>query len=91
MKKIILILTLSILLVGCNKNNEMYSDYREKNNFTVIKEFEYGVTDDIQIYVIKDNETDYEYIVCKNNFKGGITITPRLKNPVILKEENFNE
>jgi len=84
-KKIILILALSVLLIGCDADVNTV-EAEKKYVLKLEKDKQGSYFNEVMSYIITDTETDQEYIVVKNVSKGGVAITPRLKPETVLKE-----
>lgn len=85
MKKIILILAVSVLLIGCDA--DVNTVEAEKKNQLIITGDATKFGESLRTFIITDTETDQEYIVVKYvSAGGGVAITPRLKPETVLKE-----
>lgn len=85
MKKIALILAISVLLIGCDADVNTVD--AENKNQLIITGDATKFRESLRAYIITDTETDQEYIVVKYaSAGGGVAITPRLKPETVLKE-----
>lgn len=80
MKKIFVIILTSVLLIGCDADTSVEAENSTKLKITQDADGRWG--SGMQTYIITDTETDIDYIVVKfsGDSKGGIAITPRLRN-----------
>lgn len=87
MKKIALILAISVLLIGCDADVNTDTVDAENKNQLIITGDATKFSESLRAYIITDTETDQEYIVVKyTSAGGGVAITPRLKPETVLKE-----
>lgn len=83
MKKIIIVLALSIIMVGCGQTQELTK--ADDSRFIITSE---TYKDSIYYITIKDKQTGVEYLtISTNKTDGGVSVTPLYNADGTLKTD----